>query len=270
MKSGIYIIENTANGKVYVGSSKKVNIRLGQHKLALRKNKHHSAHLQASFNKHGADKFVFRRVITCSERDMIMYEQRAIDAYKATDANHGFNMAKYAHAPATARPTKDLLDLIKRKRRDSAKKHLVNGEMLCVVEAAEKYNLRVKVLEGRIADGMSMQEAVEKPQRAARNIRYPHNGKMLTIDEIANEIGIPRATARARLFKGWSVDRIILTPVEVQVKPISYNGKTQSMAKWAKELSIPQQTMVNRLGKLGWSVERAFSTPKQTKGVTIA
>lgn len=41
-------------------------------------------------------------------------------------------------------------------------------------------------------------------------------------------------------------------------KLITYKGKTQTMKDWAEELNINYGKLRDRLGKLGWSVERAL------------
>ena len=41
---------------------------------------------------------------------------------------------------------------------------------------------------------------------------------------------------------------------------ITYNGKTQTMAQWAKEIGMPYHKLVVRIAR-GWDVERAFTTP---------
>lgn len=41
---------------------------------------------------------------------------------------------------------------------------------------------------------------------------------------------------------------------------IEYNGKTQTIAQWARELGMNYQTLRQRIQKYGWSVERAFSS----------
>lgn len=41
---------------------------------------------------------------------------------------------------------------------------------------------------------------------------------------------------------------------------ITYKGKTQSISEWAEELGIKRQKIVDRLWKLGWSIERALTT----------
>lgn len=42
---------------------------------------------------------------------------------------------------------------------------------------------------------------------------------------------------------------------------LTYNGKTQSRADWAKECNINLSTLRERLNNLGWSVEKALTTP---------
>lgn len=41
---------------------------------------------------------------------------------------------------------------------------------------------------------------------------------------------------------------------------ITYNGKTQTLQKWANEYKINRQTLSSRIHKLHWSVEKALTT----------
>jgi len=50
-----------------------------------------------------------------------------------------------------------------------------------------------------------------------------------------------------------------------QTKLITFNGVTLSRGKWAKRLGIHGRTLRSRLDKLGWSVERALTTPAKAK-----
>lgn len=59
-KSAVYELRNLVNNKVYIGSTLNFNKRVSSHKHALNANKHHSSHLQASWNKHGGSNFIFR------------------------------------------------------------------------------------------------------------------------------------------------------------------------------------------------------------------
>lgn len=46
---------------------------------------------------------------------------------------------------------------------------------------------------------------------------------------------------------------------------IEYNGKTQSLSAWARELNMPGQTLYARLHISNWPVEKAFTTPSRRK-----
>lgn len=46
---------------------------------------------------------------------------------------------------------------------------------------------------------------------------------------------------------------------------IEYNGKTQNLSAWAKELGMPGQTLYARLRISNWPVEKAFTTPTRRK-----
>ncbi len=79
-QSGIYEIVNRANGKRYVGSAACFRVRFNSHRMHLRRGSHHNRYLQASFAKHGEAAFDFKPLLVCSKPDLIMFEQRAIDA----------------------------------------------------------------------------------------------------------------------------------------------------------------------------------------------
>lgn len=49
---------------------------------------------------------------------------------------------------------------------------------------------------------------------------------------------------------------------------LTYNGKTQTLTAWSKELGIRHQTLYNRIVMKGWDVETAFETPLK-KGVKV-
>ena len=82
MNSGIYIITNTINNKVYIGSAIDIKRRHSQHFNNLKKGKHPNIHLQRSWNKHGEDAFRFERIFKCCNALLIWHEQRVIDIYK--------------------------------------------------------------------------------------------------------------------------------------------------------------------------------------------
>ena len=95
MASGIYLIENIVNGKVYVGSAVDFNERFRVHNYYLSKGSHHSQKLQYAWNKYGEKSFVFKilevieNVTTLLER-----EQYWLDEYNCVKT--GYNICPVA------------------------------------------------------------------------------------------------------------------------------------------------------------------------------
>ena len=98
MNTGIYAIENTVNGKMYVGSAVNLKQRKYGHFSGLQRGKHANAKLQNSYNKHGEGAFAFRPLLVCRKEDLLFYEQLAIDKYDAVKT--GYNIASVAGSVA--------------------------------------------------------------------------------------------------------------------------------------------------------------------------
>lgn len=79
IKTGVYEIFCTANGRRYVGSSVNFERRWRLHYTQLSEGKHHSQHLQRAWTKYGEDAFVFRVLEKCVMGDLIAREQHYID-----------------------------------------------------------------------------------------------------------------------------------------------------------------------------------------------
>jgi group I intron endonuclease len=80
--SGIYQITNTINGKRYIGSSVDFQKRWTLHARRLDKNIHHCHHLQAAWNKYGADCFEFAIIERCEKCELLTREQYYLDTLK--------------------------------------------------------------------------------------------------------------------------------------------------------------------------------------------
>ena len=90
--SCIYKIENTVNGKCYIGSAVNFLGRRRAHRSVLGKNKHHSEKLQRAWNKYGSDVFVFVILeVVADARSLISREQHWIDSVKPD-----YNILKFA------------------------------------------------------------------------------------------------------------------------------------------------------------------------------
>jgi RNA polymerase sigma-70 factor (ECF subfamily) len=87
----------------------------------------------------------------------------------------------------------------------------------------------------------------------------PAKPKRRPLTEIAREAGISYGALQQRLRAGWTMDEALAG--ERAGAGITFNGKTQSLAAWSRELGINTGTLHSRLRDYGWSVERAFTTP---------
>ena len=98
-QSGIYRIRNIIDDKGYIGSASYFNHRFIGHRTVLRKNKHHSIHLQRAWNKYGEDQFKFEiiEILENPTKELLLQrEQYWIDYYKSYDKYFGYNICKIA------------------------------------------------------------------------------------------------------------------------------------------------------------------------------
>lgn len=92
--SGIYMILNIQNVKVYIGSSKNLHSRKLSHFKTLKNNKHYNYHLQAAYNKYGKENFNF----IVLERDVPTEQLRIrenfyILQYDSLNPQKGYNLS---------------------------------------------------------------------------------------------------------------------------------------------------------------------------------
>lgn len=95
--SGVYMIRNSVNGKIYIGSSALcVFHRMQEHARCLRLGKHTNAHLQAAWNKYGEDKFDFEVLCQCPSSCCIDVEQEYLDETQSYNPLYGYNLSPTA------------------------------------------------------------------------------------------------------------------------------------------------------------------------------
>ena len=93
----VYVIRNTVNGKVYVGSSANVKERFRTHRKQLRGNRHPNAHLQSAWQAYGEPSFIFEIVENVSDYStLIQREQAWMDSLGSTIPATGYNMRPFA------------------------------------------------------------------------------------------------------------------------------------------------------------------------------
>lgn len=81
-KCGIYKITCSENGQIYVGSSKQIYKRWGQHRRDLRQGVSNCRYLQNAWSKYGEDTFYFSVIEECAPEILEEREQWHIDGLK--------------------------------------------------------------------------------------------------------------------------------------------------------------------------------------------
>lgn len=99
---GIYKIETKHNSKVYIGSSDNVERRIKTHFSRLKRNVHHSAYLQSTYNKYGKENLIVSVIEVLEDNSQkVVREQYWMDYYKSYDKKYGYNMSKIANSNTT-------------------------------------------------------------------------------------------------------------------------------------------------------------------------
>lgn len=94
--TGIYIIKNKTNNKVYIGQALNIKNRWKKHINILSKNKYidkkqKPTHLQAAWNKDGEENFTFDILEECSKEELDDKEKYWIAYYKSNNRDYGYN-----------------------------------------------------------------------------------------------------------------------------------------------------------------------------------
>lgn len=120
------------------------------------------------------------------------------------------------------------------------------------------------------------------PRRRGKvNMTYTYKGVTLTAKNWAEQLGIKPGAFRARRADGLPDEAIFYpgqlprgmwtrNPVTKQyddLEPkwlIEWRGETKPVLSWSKEVGISSSTLRARISS-GWSVEKAFTTPVQSR-----
>ena len=99
MNSGVYIITNTINDKVYIGSTNDFERRWWEHRKGLCKGAHGNPHLQYSWDKYGKEAFKFGILEYLDNlEELVLAEQFWMDKYRE-EGKELYNFGLAADAP---------------------------------------------------------------------------------------------------------------------------------------------------------------------------
>jgi group I intron endonuclease len=205
--SGVYVIRNTVNDKVYVGSTRNFYTRYKGHRSHLRLGKHSSRHMQRHHNKYGPSCFTINllELITDNPEDLALAENRYIELFDAANPKKGFNnmvasfparhsaetRAKISainkgRSPSDAARAK--MSAIRKGKRFSEETKQKMREAYARVNTAESKALRIaKSLEARTKNGPMIYPPVSEQTR--QKLREAGKGRVFTAEtrqKIAN------------------------------------------------------------------------------------
>ena len=120
----IYKIENTVNGKVYIGQTNDPERRKKDHFGRLKRNKHENPYLQSAWNKYGEDNFNFE-VIDGGE-NYNQLEKYYIEKYKSNNSNYGYNVLSGGEEPPLHKGENHNKAKLTQKQVDEIKQMLIN------------------------------------------------------------------------------------------------------------------------------------------------
>lgn len=90
--TGIYCIENITNNKKYIGMSRDIKRRWGEHRTELDRHVHNNPYLQHSWDKYGKDNFKFYILEICEESVLSERECYYIKQFNTSYRYNGYNL----------------------------------------------------------------------------------------------------------------------------------------------------------------------------------
>jgi hypothetical protein len=104
---------------------------------------------------------------------------------------------------------------------------------------------------------------VEQNRNCRSNRLWVYQGKKQTISMWAEDTGLSYDTLYRRWTLGWEIERILTTiPIAPNAtQKYTHEGETLSLYQWSKRNGIHRTTLRYRIIKLGWSIEKALTTP---------
>lgn len=274
-KTGVYVIRNLVNGRVYVGSAARtIRERWNQHRHYLRSGKHHSQALQRAWVKYGEAAFEFVILEECEPTKCIEREQWYIDTMKAAIKGFGYNINPVAGSPlgrkATA-ATRAKLSASKRGHKPSAETRRKFSDNMKAAWADSENRERIKkfIAAGRTPQSRASQaakvrgrkhtpEAIAKIGAASRALtpekREEMRQAMLTSDASRSR----RANMIGRMLRPETVARMSASKKGIPKTP-EHNAKTSAaITEWHRKRRRVTEWIDTHLGmrpsEIDWSV----------------
>lgn len=143
------------------------------------------------------------------------------------------------------------------------KRYLFRGQHLTIAEAAALAGMSPRQMLRRVRGDVI--EETAPPRGGPKPKRYKFRGRYRTVKEIADLLGCSEATVYNRRSVGCVLEFDEIAPLPPEgannERRIRFRGITHSIAEWGRITGFGRWCLYQRLDKLGWSIERALTTP---------
>ena len=118
-------------------------------------------------------------------------------------------------------------------------------------------HMRSRVNHGKTYKNISICKAWEEYDNFFNDM-MPTYVQGLTLDRIDNDGNYEPTNCRWATKRQQAENRST-------TRLFSYNGKSQTLIRWAEELHIKQSTLAMRYYKYNWTIEKIFTTPTRKR-----
>ena len=151
-------------------------------------------------------------------------------------------------------------------------KVIYNGEERILKDLLDSNNVTVTAYYWRVNNGWSVEKAIDTPvskrkmpKKFDRHI-FEYKGEEVTIEEIADMIGIKEDTVRSRFYRGMSVEEVINTPLFTHTGGkimFDYKGEKLSTRKLSEKTGLSESLIRTRHAR-GMTTDEIVNTPLHT------
>ena len=248
---GVYRIVCEPTGNAYIGSTGvSFHERWKFHRFQLRRGTHDAKYLQNSWSKYGESAFSFKVMVVCAKENALFYEQLFMD-----ELQPAFNTCKIAGSCLGRRFSDETKKRFSKAQRAVRPKYLLDGDMLCISEIAERTGISAGILTSRIMGGGKTAEQAVAMGPSRGTTYYEYDGRKQTLARWAQEFGENPARLLHYVKRGLSIE-------EAKSAIDRRHGKRLSVAEFCRLLGVNDRTFRSRI-LAGMNVMEAATRPAQ-------